>query len=61
MQAIAKQANTRLKITGIAEWINDHVMHVTYWKENTHAMIANLPHQIENSAELEQAISYTEL
>ena len=34
---------------------NDHVMHVTYRKEDVHMMATTLPRQLGNSTELEQA------
>ena len=40
---------------------NDHMMHETHRKEDVHVMPTNLPRQLGNSIELEQASLPTEL
>ena len=48
MRAGTKQTSTK----------DDHVMHVTYRKEDMHVMPTNLPRLLRNITELEQASSH---
>ena len=50
-----KKNKHKAENTGIAERKNDHVMHVTYRKEDMHVMPTNLSHQLGNGTELEKA------
>ena len=49
------------KNTCTADRKNDHMMHMTYKKEDMHVMPTNLPHKLGNSTELKQASSWAEL